>query len=125
MSVLSPSPSTIVLVEDDEAVRSALTFTLQLEGWTVIGLASGEALLEMAFPAGPTCLVLDQLLEGISGLDALSALRERAVMAPAILITTHPPAAVRRRALSLGATLIEKPLLSDRLLATIRRDLAA
>lgn len=70
MPVTSPPQSTIVIVEDDDAVRSALTFTLQLEGLDVIGLASGEALLEIALPSGPMCLVLDHVLEGISGLDA-------------------------------------------------------
>lgn len=120
----APRP-TVVIVEDDEALRAALIFTLQLDGLRVIGLASGEALLTIEPPLAPACLVLDQVLEGVSGLDALAALRARGVALRAILITSHPSAAMRQRSLELGATIVEKPLLGDVLLTTIRHALEA
>ena len=66
------------------------------------------------------CLVTDFNLPGINGLDLLDLLRERNVLLPAILITTHPTTMIRYRAASAGAHLIEKPLLNDTLFQCIR-----
>ena len=55
----------------------------------------------------------------MNGLDLLAELRRRQVVAPAILITTHPSAAVRERATATGAALVEKPLLGDALFQEI------
>ena len=119
------APPIVVVVEDDDAVRTALTFTLQMDELRVIPLESGEALLALEPPAPPACLVLDQVLNGISGLDALSVLREQGVALAAILITSHPNAAVRQKARDLGATIVEKPLLGDLLRAAITQALDA
>jgi FixJ family two-component response regulator len=59
---------------------------------------------------------LDQNLPGMSGLDLLALLRERRIDLPAILITTQPNAALRRRAKQGGVAIIEKPLLGEALL---------
>jgi FixJ family two-component response regulator len=56
----------------------------------------------------------------MNGLDLLAELRRRKVDLPAILITTHPNAAVRDRAARAGVPLIEKPLLNDTLFQGIR-----
>lgn len=119
------APPTVVVVEDDQAVRTALTFTLQMDELQVVALASGEALLALEPPTPPACLVLDQVLNGISGLDALSVLRDQGVTLAAILITSHPNAAVRRKAHDLGATIVEKPLLGDVLRSAITQALDA
>jgi len=110
---------TVVLVDDDAALRTALSFMLELDGFTVVTLESGEALLGYALPAAPACLVLDQNLEGITGIDALSRLRARDVTLPALLITSHPTAAMKSAAAALDAIIVEKPLLTDSLLSGI------
>jgi FixJ family two-component response regulator len=55
----------------------------------------------------------------MNGLDLLTELRRRQVSAPAILITTHPSAAVRQRAAAAAMVLIEKPLLGEALFQEI------
>jgi two-component system, LuxR family, response regulator FixJ len=55
----------------------------------------------------------------MNGLDFLQLLRERDIKLPAILITSHPTAAIRSRAASAGVCLIEKPL-NDTLFQCIR-----
>jgi FixJ family two-component response regulator len=60
----------------------------------------------------------------MSGLDLIVELRRRKVDLPAILITTHPDAALRDRAARAGVPLIEKPLLNDMLFQGIRTALA-
>lgn len=110
---------TIVLVDDDVALRTALTFVLELDGFTVEGLRSGEDLLDWTLPEAPACLVLDQNLPGVTGVDALAELRARAVTLPALLITSHPKPNLREAAARLGAVIVEKPLLTDALVSEI------
>ena len=116
---------TVVLVEDDLAVRLAVTFTLELEGFAVVALDSGEALLACDLPPSPACIVLDQHMGGVTGLDALAELRNRGVGLPAFLITSHPTAAAREQAAALKARIVEKPLLGDVLVGALHDALAA
>jgi two-component system response regulator FixJ len=64
--------------------------------------------------------VIDYNLPGMNGLTPLDKLRERAVSMPAILITTHPSAAVCQRAAAAGISIIEKPLLGNALIEGVR-----
>jgi len=105
----------VVIVDDDPAIRSSLAFSLQTEGFLVRSYASGPELLGDDPTAEASCLVVDYQLPGMNGLDLLAELRRRQVAAPAILITTHPSAAVRERAAAIGVALVEKPLLGDAL----------
>ncbi len=122
MNGTHPRP-TILLVDDDAALRAALTFSLQIEGFDVQTCESGEALLLRDLPAGPACMVLDYNLPGITGLDALVQLRQRQVDLPALIITSTPSLNVRERIRAAGASLVEKPLLGDGLLSGIREAL--
>jgi FixJ family two-component response regulator len=115
--------SVVVVVDDDPAVLSALKFSLELEGFSVAAYRSGSELL--AEPALPRsgCLVIDFKLPEMDGLDLLAALRRRNVRLPAILITSHPTAALRRRAAAETTPIVEKPLLGDALTNAIRSTL--
>ncbi|MFC3068337.1 response regulator [Phenylobacterium soli] len=124
MDSFSPRPL-VVVVDDDPAVRGSLTFSLELDGFDVEAFESGEALLLRQLPHRPTCLVLDQKLPGISGLEALRQLRDRKVSSPAILITSHPHRSVVAEAAEAGVPIVEKPLLGDALLRDIHRALDA
>lgn len=108
-------PPTIVLVDDDLALRLSLKFILELNGFAVETLDSGENLLAHALPKPPACLVLDQNMGGIPGLDALRQLRARGVSLPAIMITSHAKPGFHRTAARYGATVVEKPLHGDKL----------
>lgn len=118
-----PSLPTLVLVDDDAALRNALKFALELDGYRVQAFASGEDLLAADLPMRNVCLVLDENLPGMGGLDALEALRGRRVDLPALLITSHPGPGLRRRAGRLRVPIVEKPLLDDVLVRSIRRAL--
>ncbi len=112
--------STILLIDGDPAVRSALKFSLELDGFAVDAHADAEALAAREQLPAEGCLVLDQHLPGMTGLDLLALLRARQVDLPAILITTHPSAAVRKRAAEGGVEIIEKPLLGDGLAQAVQ-----
>jgi len=115
------APPSLAVVDDDPAVLQALTFAFETAGWHVAAFASAEAALSAPNAADWRCLILDQKLPGLSGLDLLERLRARAVVAPALLITTHPSAETRRRALAAGVEIVEKPLLDDALARKVGR----
>lgn len=107
-------------VDDDGALRDSLQFALELEGFTVSSFATAEDFAERGEIGPDTGLVIDYRLPGMNGLALVSLLRDRRIDAPALLITTNPTLALRRRALELGIAIVEKPLLSDDLLNEIR-----
>ena len=118
--LVEPRP-TVYVVDDDDAVRRALAFALDLEGFGVETFASGEALLQRDRPQRPGCLVIDERLAGASGLDILRQLRERHVDLPAIFVTSHPKPSFREAAAEAGAPILEKPLEGETLIAAIHR----
>ncbi|WP_309604684.1 response regulator [Phenylobacterium sp.] len=115
-----PPPSTVIVVDDDDGLRRALRYALEIEGFNVVTCASAESLLKLALPRTSACLVVDQALPGLSGIDALEALRAQQMDLPAIVITSSPDARLRDRTQLANAVLIEKPLLNDRLTRAIR-----
>ena len=124
MSFPSRPRPVVVLVDDDRAVAQAVQFSFDLEGLDVRGYRDGESLLAEGEPPGDGCLVLDLHLPGMDGLELLERLRLRGVRTPAVLITTNPRAHVRNRAAAAGVPIIEKPLLTDALLTTVRGAIA-
>lgn len=122
MDQRATAPSaTVYVVDDDAAVRRALAFALDLEGFAVETYESGEAVLLRVLPESPGCLVIDERLPGVSGLDTLRALRARNVALPAILVTSHPKLALREAAAETGTPILEKPFLGEALVSTIRQ----
>lgn len=122
MPVLSPSRSAdLALVDDDPAVRHALSFAFETAGFSVAAFADAEAALAAPDKGGWRCMVLDQRLPGMSGLDLLARLRGEGVEAPTILITTHPSKETRARAGAAGVEIIEKPLLDNQLSLKVRQ----
>jgi FixJ family two-component response regulator len=113
-------PPNLVVVVDDVAVRNSLKFSLEVEGYAVQAYAGAEDLLNQAELARPGCLIIDQNLPGTDGLAALDQLRRRGALIPAILITSQPSPALRARAAAADVPIIEKPLLGNTLLDTVR-----
>src|SRR5215467_4819645 len=116
----APASSVVLVIDDDPAVRNSLKFALEVDGFSVQVYPTGNALLDEDDMPKSGCLVVDYNLPGMHGLDLLERLRERDIKLPAILITSHPSAAIRSRATSAGVHLIEKPLLNDKLFQCIR-----
>ncbi|MBX6425915.1 MAG: response regulator [Variibacter sp.] len=111
----------IFIIDDDPALCNALKFSLELEGFSVWTYPDGAALLGEERAPSVDCLVIDQQLPGMSGLELLSQLRQRGIATPAVLITSHPSRTVREHAGRAGVAIIEKPLLSNALSEEIRR----
>jgi len=116
---MGQSAKTILLVDDDAALRSSLEFILGIEGYAVRAYSRGCELLEEKNFPDHGCMVIDQRLPDIEGLQLISALRAHSVNLPAILITTNPNRALRRRAQEAAIAIVEKPLLTGTLFQQI------
>jgi len=117
--VLPPNPAgspALLVVDDDPDVLKALSFMIEARGFLVERCTTAREAIVLA-DAGRTfaCLVIDQKLPDLNGVDLLAELRSRGLDAPAILITTAPSAVLRRRAAAAGAPIVEKPLLDETL----------
>jgi FixJ family two-component response regulator len=110
----------VVVVEDDQDLCRALKFALEIEGYIVRCHGDAEAYLRSADRSTRGCLVVDYMLPGMSGLDMLVRLAADGASPAAILITTNPGAALRRRADAAGVPIVEKPLLGNALADAIR-----
>lgn len=116
---------TIIIVDDDDAVRESLTLLLEAEGFRTQAFGSGRDLL--ALPALPSCgcLVLDVRMPDIDGLELQSLLLERGVGLPVIIMTGHGDVPIAVRAMKKGAVdFIEKPFLDEVMLSSIHQALA-
>ena len=114
------TPALVVVIADDIAVRTSLKFLLELEGFVVHSYASAAEFLSTDDVEHCSCLVTDQNMPGMSGLDLIAQLRTRHASAPAILITSDPSAFVRERARIAAVTIVEKPRLGNALCDRIR-----
>lgn len=121
---LDPQRATILVVDDDPALLSSLGFLFEIEGFAVRLYPNGGALLKEVDIPTVGCLVIDQRLPDISGLELIGALRARQVVIPAILITTSPTPAVLAEAARSSVSVIEKPLLTGALYEQVRRALS-
>jgi FixJ family two-component response regulator len=118
MSMPSSSQSSaphVVIVDSDVAIRNALTFALEMDGFTVESHPGGEALLQQCAWPARTCLIIGHELSGLNGLELLQALRMRKVTAAAVLTMTNPTRRHRAEAAAAGVPIVEKPLLSEEL----------
>ncbi len=103
--------STVLIVDDEAGVRSALSGVLRDEGYEVDAVDSGEACLDRVSRQPYDVIVLDIWLPGIDGLATLARLRERRVDAPVVMISGHGNIESAVRAIKMGAfDFVEKPL---------------
>ncbi|MBL8141796.1 MAG: sigma-54-dependent Fis family transcriptional regulator [Acidobacteria bacterium] len=114
----------ILIVDDEAGVRSALSGVLRDEGYEVETVASGEACLDRATRAPFDLIVLDVWLPGIDGLATLERLRERRVDAEVVMISGHGNIESAVRAIKHGAfDFVEKPLSLDKTTLVVRNAL--
>ena len=109
----------VVIVDDDPAVCGSLKFSLELEGFVVRAYGNATEFLN-ADDSASDCLVIDQRMPGMSGMELIANLRAREVWTPAILLISQPNPSVAARAAKAAVPIVEKPLFGNALLDRIR-----
>ncbi len=111
----------IHVVDDEEAIRSALADLLDSAGYACTTYGSTEELLATELPLVPGCLILDVRLPGISGLDLQTRLVESGTHLPIIFMTGFADVAMCARAMKRGAAeFLTKPIDAQQVLDAVR-----
>jgi DNA-binding response OmpR family regulator len=97
-----PDSSTILLVDDEESVRTVLTFPLERDGYTVVQAADGEEALRLFGSQSVDLVVLDIMLPKLDGLEVCKRLRQTSSV-PIIMLTARDDELDKVLGLELGA----------------------
>jgi two-component system phosphate regulon response regulator PhoB len=115
----------VLIVDDDEMIRSLLSSTLPDEGYDLIEAEDGDQALQISATQQPALVLLDWRMPGSSGAEVLSALKQTHPDVPVIVLTAEPEAKVRNQAVSLGADVfMTKPFSPLQLLRSVESLLA-
>jgi two-component system, NtrC family, nitrogen regulation response regulator NtrX len=113
--------ASILIVDDEPGVRSALGGVLRDEGYDVDAVESGEACLERVTREAYDIVLLDIWLPGIDGLATLARMRERQIDAQVVIISGHGNVESAVRAIKMGAfDFVEKPLSLEKTVLVVR-----
>lgn len=113
----------IMVVEDDPAIRMVLTAHLQDEGHSVIECVTGEQALVQLVDTKPDAILVDLRLPGINGLDLVRSVRAKSEV-PIIIVTAQTDSHDVVAGMEAGADdYVTKPFVAKELMARIRRQL--
>jgi FixJ family two-component response regulator len=116
--------ATVFVIDDDDLVRAAIQGLLKSVGVKADTFGSTQEFLSSKRPDGPSCLVLDVELPGVSGLDFQRELASAGIPIPIVFITGHGDIPMSVKAMKSGAVeFLTKPFRDEDLLAAIHQAL--
>lgn len=123
---MNPSISATVFVVDDDAdVRGAMQRVLKTVGLQAETFATANDFLQRNLPKGPSRLILDIRLPGMSGLDVQQRLIDAGARIPVIFITAHADVPLAVKAMKSGAVeFLTKPFRNQDLVDAVQQALA-
>ncbi|WP_170459113.1 phosphate regulon transcriptional regulator PhoB [Ruegeria arenilitoris] len=117
---------TILIVDDEPALREVLAYNMQSAGYEVVQAASGEEALVLVQEVAPDLIVLDWMMPNLSGIELCRQLkaRPRTRAIPIIMLSARSDEADKVRGLETGADdYVAKPYSMAELMARIRAQL--
>ena len=96
-------PNSILIVDDEQGIREALTSILSEEGYETASVASGEECLAQLDQRSIDLVLLDVWLDGIDGLETLERIRKNGFDPMVVMISGHASIETAVRATKLGA----------------------
>ena len=121
----SAASAIVFIIDDDARMRAATERLLKTVGLHFESFATPENFLQKKLPDGPSCLVLDVRLPGMSGLELQSKLNEAEAQIPIIFITGHGDIPMTVKAMKSGAVeFLTKPFRDQDLIDRIQKALA-
>lgn len=114
----------VFVIDDDAALREALSSLFRSVGLQVKAFATAPEFLQIKLPEGPTCLVLDVRLPGLSGLDFQAELTRAKIDIPIVFMTGHGDIPMTVRAMKAGAVeFLPKPFRDQDMLDAVQTGL--
>jgi FixJ family two-component response regulator len=114
--------ATVMVVDDDPAVRRSVARLMRSAGLGVRTFASPAHFLREQLPTGPACVLLDMCMEGMTGLEVQEALGRNARHVPVVFLSGHGTIPAAARGFKHGAEdFLEKPVRPSELLEAINR----
>jgi len=121
----SATVPTVYVIDDDAYVRASIQGLLKSAGLHSIGFETAEHFWREEATHGPSCLILDVSLPGISGLDFQQQLLDAGRLIPVIFITGHGDIPMSVKAMKSGAVeFLPKPFGDQDLLDAVEQALA-
>jgi len=122
LSVAAPRVARILLVDDDDEMRSFLRRALGIHGYPVVDQSSAAQVVATLDAETFDAVILDKEMPGINGLDLLRALRDRHPGLPVIFVTAFGGPRLGEEVLRMGAArYLEKPFRVGDLLEALRQ----
>jgi len=116
----------VLIVDDEDAVRSSLKMIFEYAGYDVLLAANGPVGMKLAEQEAPDLVFLDIKMPQMDGLEVLKQLKERDGSTPVVILSGHGTVKAAVEAVKLGAfDFIEKPPESERILIAARNALAS
>jgi FixJ family two-component response regulator len=126
MAEETKSGDEILILDDDPAVRAALSIVLSREGYRVECFFDGASFLAAARARTPACIILDVHIPGRSGLEVLKELNAQNYPAPIFIISGRGDIPMAVDAIKHGAfDFVEKPFRGSDVVARVREAIAA
>ena len=117
---------TILVVDDEEKIRTTLRGILGDEGFHVLDTGEGVRVLDLVRTQQPQLVILDIWMPHLDGITLLEQLKAQQPELPVIVISGHGTIETAVRATKIGATdFIEKPFKADRMIVLIQRAMEA
>ena len=124
MSARDELLSVVVVIDDDQSVREALSTLFRSVGLQVKAYASAGEFLEGKLPDVPSCMVLDVRLPGLSGLDFQAELAKANMQIPIVFMTGYGDIPMTVRAMKAGAVeFLQKPFRDQDMLDAVQTGL--
>lgn len=102
---------TVLVVDDEEAIRQFLVAALETPHRQVITAASGEEALDLVKKTGVDLVLLDLMMPGMSGVETFRQIHALRHELPVVIVTGYPDSDLMSRALEIGPfTVINKPI---------------
>ncbi len=118
---MTDGPVTVFVVDDDAAVRDAVSLLLEQDGLPVRTFASAEAFLSACGPQTRGCVIADLRMPGMDGLQLQQEMLRRGWPMPLIVLTAYGDIPSTVRALKAGAVdFLTKPVTGQQLLESVR-----
>src|SRR5271166_1866148 len=117
--------TTVFIIDDDAGMRESIKDLVESVGVHAESFSTAQEFLSRERRGGPSCLVLDVRLPGISGLDLQHELKKAGIKIPIIFITGHADIPMTVTAMKSGAIeFLTKPFREQDLLDVIQRALS-